>query len=167
LPDIGRVDAIKWLDGKGGSDGKIQAIEKSASAIASAKRSGHSVNVGGFSPTINVHGGGSDVGSQVQDALEEQLPDLIDAIQDLLSVESQRSASPQPPKVFHILPYQVMTAQKKAGKNNDALASTKLLSAWILVPSTKPALTHCATTRLKSATKTSWPQRLRALIKTL
>jgi hypothetical protein len=38
---------------------------------------------------------------------------------------------------------------------NDALASTKLLSAWILVPSTKPALTHCATTRLKSATKTS------------
>src|SRR3981081_2179010 len=50
---------------------------------------------------------------------------------------------------------------------NDALASTKLLSAWILVPSTKPALTHCATTRLKSATKTSWPQRLRALLKTL
>jgi hypothetical protein len=32
---------------------------------------------------------------------------------------------------------------------NEALAATKLLSAWILVPSTKPALTHWATTRLK------------------
>jgi hypothetical protein len=29
---------------------------------------------------------------------------------------------------------------------SDALAATKLLSTWILLPSTSPALTHCATT---------------------
>lgn len=76
----------------------IVAPEITAGSVAGAKarqhtRGGHTINVGGFSPTIHVSGCGSDVGSQVQEALEEQLPDLIEAIQDLLSVESQRSAA--------------------------------------------------------------------------
>src|SRR4029077_7343213 len=58
-------------------------------------------------------------------------------------------------------------ASNSRTESNEALASTKLLSAWILVPATKPALTHWDTIWLKTATKTSWPQRLRALLKTL
>ena len=93
MPDFGWADAIKWLDAKGSSDGKIQAIEDSTSKIASAGRRGYTINVGGISPTIHVLNGNADVDSQVQHALEDQLLDLVDAIQQLLLIEAQRSAS--------------------------------------------------------------------------